>query len=104
MLLGRTRFAFVSQLSQGAANAETRVARFDNVVDVTIFGSLVGVGKEVVLFFFLFGEECRCGFLRLGFLTIENSHSTRCTHYGDFGRGPCVVKVGLELLAAHHDV
>ena len=49
-------------------------------------------------------EECFGIFLLFGFLAIEDGHGTAGAHHGDFGRGPSVVEVGLELLAAHHDV
>ena len=34
----------------------------------------------------------------------EDGYCAAGTHYGNLGRGPCVVEVGFELLAAHYDV
>ena len=69
MLLGGTAFALGGNLFEGAADAETRVARFDHIVDISLGSGLVGVGEQVVVFLFLLGEESfRVGFVlgRLG--------------------------------------
>ena len=85
MFLCRTHFALVLKLSKGTANAETRVARLDHVVDITILGSLVGIREEVVLLLLFLSEECLGIGLLFRFLGTEDGHCTTGTHHGDFG-------------------
>ena len=92
------------QLCQCADDAEAGVARLDNVVDVAVLGSIVGVGEELGVLGLLLGDECLGVFLLLSLLSVEYSSSTTCTHYGNLSRGPCIVHIATELLAAHHDV
>ena len=46
MLLRRTRFHLRFQLSKRTADAEARIARFNHIVDVAVFSSLIGVGED----------------------------------------------------------
>ena len=104
MLACRAGLALVFKLCQSAANAEAGVTRFDNIIHVAVFGCLVGIGKEVVVFLFLLCEESLGIFVVFGLFGAEDGYSAAGAHYGYFGRRPCVVEVGLELLAAHYDV
>ena len=45
MLLGRVAQLLGLQLLQGADNAETRITRFDNIVDIAILGCILRIGK-----------------------------------------------------------
>ena len=45
------------QLLQGADNAETRVARFDNIIDIAILGCIVRIGKQFGIFSFFFSPS-----------------------------------------------
>ena len=54
MFLGRVGQFLGLQLLQGADNAETRVARFDNIIDIAILGCIVRIGKQFGLFSFFF--------------------------------------------------
>ena len=96
------------KLCKGAADAEAGVAWLYHIVDVAVLGCLIGVGKQLGVFLLLLSEEgtgvFACFFLSLGFLGTEHCHGTRGTHNGNLGVGPCVVEVGAELLAAHHNV
>ena len=87
MLLGRQRIALGGQLSQTATDAETSITRLNNVIDVAVLGSLIGIGKQVVVLLFLLGNECLdilTGFLLgFGFLGVENGSGTGSTHYGN---------------------
>ena len=65
MLFGRVGQTLGLQLGQGTDDTETRVARFDYIVDITVFSSLVRVREELVVFGFFFGQE---SFRVLGFL------------------------------------
>ena len=51
MLLGGDGLALGGNLFEGAADAETRVARFDHIVDVTFGCGLVGIGEEALYSF-----------------------------------------------------
>ena len=98
MFLGGQTLPFSGQLSQTATNAETRIARLDHIVDITILRCLIRIGKHLGIFFFLLGKErpnifARI-FLSLCFLGTEHSHSSRCPHNGNFGRGPGKVQIG----------
>ena len=57
MLFGRVGQTLGLQLGQRADDTETRVARFDYIVDITVFSSLVRVREELVVFGFFFGQE-----------------------------------------------
>ena len=59
------------QLLQGADDAETRVARFDDIVYIAILGCIVGVGKQLGVFGFLLCQELGRIFMFLGFLGIK---------------------------------
>ncbi len=45
------------KLLKSADDAETCVAGFDHIVDIAIFGGVVGVAEEFVVFCFLLGED-----------------------------------------------
>ena len=47
VFLSRQALALGSQLSQCATNAETCVARFDYIIDVTILGCLIRISEEL---------------------------------------------------------
>ena len=51
MFLGRVGQFLGLQLLQGADNAETRVARFDNIIDIAILGCIVRLGKQLRTYF-----------------------------------------------------
>ena len=53
MFLGGILHSLGGKLLQGADNAEAGVARFDHIVDVAVFGSVVGVAEKFVVFLFL---------------------------------------------------
>ena len=54
MFLGRVGQFLGLQLLQGADNAETRVARFDTIIDIAILGCIVRIGKQFGIFSFFF--------------------------------------------------
>ena len=87
MLLGGQGIAFCCQLSQATADAETRVTRFDDIVDIAILGSLVGVSEELVVLDFFLGDESLhvlTGLLLgLSLLGVEHGGSTTGTHDGN---------------------
>ena len=80
MLLSGKRIALGLELSQCAADAEAGVAWLNHVVNVAVFGCLIWIGKQVVVFLLLFGDECAYVFasflLGLGFLGLEDCGST----------------------------
>ena len=104
MFLCRACFLLVLQLCQCTADAEARVAGFDDVVNVSLCSSLIGVCEKFVVFAFFLGEKSFGVSLCLCLFCTENGDGTAGTHHGDFSRRPSIVQVGLELLAAHHDV
>ena len=57
MFLGRVGQFLGLQLLQGADNAETRVARFYNIIDIAILGSIVRIGKQFGIFSFFFARN-----------------------------------------------
>ena len=89
MLLGRQALTLCSELGQTAADAETSIARFDDIVDVTILCSLVWSSEQVVILIFLFCKECLYIFsgifLCLCLFFAKHSHGTGCTHNCNFG-------------------
>ena len=108
MLFGRQAFTLGSKLCQTTADAETSVAGFDDIVNISVFSCLIWIGKHIGIFLFFFCQErlnILAGlFLFLGFFRTQHCHGTRCAHYCDFCRGPCIVQVSAQLLASHHDV
>ena len=87
MFLGGQGVTLGGKLSQTAADAEAGVAWFDDIVDVALLGSLIGVGEELVVLVLLLGDECLhvlAGLLLgLGFLCIEHGSGTAGTHHGN---------------------
>ena len=79
MLLSGQSIALGGELGQCTADAETRVARFNHIVDVAILGCLIRIGEELVVLVFLLCDEglyVLTGlFLGLGVLGIENGGS-----------------------------
>lgn len=65
MFLGRVGQFLGLQLLQGADNAETRVARFDNIIDIAILGCIVRIGKQFGIFSFFFQLGTEPDFLAL---------------------------------------
>ena len=78
VLLGRIVQLLVLQLSEGTNDAEASIAWFDNVINVTVAGSIVGVSEELVVLLFLLLDEglslvhLTLFFQGLGFLSIED--------------------------------
>ena len=96
--------SFALELCKRAYYAETCIAWFYDIVDITIFCSLVWIGKQTVVFSLFFCNE-RCGiFSLLCLFCIKDFCRTSCTHYGNLGTGPCIVHVGTQLLAGHYDM
>ena len=89
VLLGRQGIALGGELCQTAANAETGVARLDDIVDVAVLGSLLRIGKELVVLALLLsdaGLDILAGLLLgLGFLGVEHGGGTAGTHHGNLG-------------------
>ena len=89
MLLGRNILALGCELSQTTTNAEARVTWFDDIINITILGSLIWIGKRLGVIFLLFSKECLdistffFDFLR--FLTAEYCYGAACTHYSNLG-------------------
>ena len=105
MLLGRNSLFLAGKLLERAYYTESGVPRFNDIVNVSHFGSLVRVAEEViVLVLLLFCEFCLL--LRilhgLEFLSVKNLDGTVRTHHCNVRRRPCVVDVSAYLLAAHH--
>ena len=55
--MNKTKIGIFLSLLQGADNAETRVARFDNIIDIAILGCIVRIGKQFGIFSFFFSQE-----------------------------------------------
>ena len=55
MLLSRVSQFFGLQLLQCTDDAETGITRFNHIINVTIFGSIVRIGEQLGLFSFFFG-------------------------------------------------
>ena len=106
MFLRGDFLSFAFEGREGADHAEARVARFDDVLDVALLRSLVGVAEEVVVFLLAgLGDLRLLDGIRLGLelLAVEDAHGALGAHDGDVGRRPGVVDVAAELLAAHHE-
>ena len=58
MFLGWIGQSFCSKRLECPDYAETGVARFDDIVDVAVLGSVVGVGEFLFVFGFLGCYEC----------------------------------------------
>ena len=58
MFLGRILLTLGCQRLQRTNDAETRVARLDNIVDIAVAGSVVGIREFVVVLFLFLGYEC----------------------------------------------
>ena len=88
MLLSRQSIALGSELSQCTTDAETSVARFNDIVNIAILSSLIRIGEEFVVLLFLLSNKglyVLAGFLlSLCFLCIQHSSGTRCTHDCNF--------------------
>ena len=59
MFLGGNAGLFAAQLLQGADDAETGVARLNDIVNVTFLCGLVRIGEEVLVLLLLFLEDFR---------------------------------------------
>ena len=57
MLLGRIALLLCSEHLKSADDAESGVARLDDIIDVAVFSGIVGIGEEVGIFLFLFFLE-----------------------------------------------
>ena len=89
MLLSRQGVALGGELSQAAADAETGVARLDDIVDVAVLGCLIRIGEELVVLVLLLSDECfhvLTGLLLgLGILGVEHGSGSAGTHHGNLG-------------------
>ncbi len=83
MFLGRVRLLLGSEHVEGLDHAETCVARFDDIVDIAIFGCLVRVGEQVAVFILFHLDELLGVLGSLGILGIEHAYGTLGTHHGD---------------------
>lgn len=87
MLLLRQALALCCQLRQCSAYAETCVARFYYIVDISELCCLVRVSEEIAILFLLFQKEClhiaTLLLYSLSLLGREYSYRTAGTHYGN---------------------
>ena len=87
VLLCRKRLALCGKLSKCTTDAEACVARLDNVVDISVRGCLVRVGKLLCVFLFLLCKEClnvlACFLLCLGFLAAKDGNGSAGSHNGN---------------------
>lgn len=83
MFLGRIGHFLGGELLEGADHAEASVARFDDIVDIAIFGCLVRVGEQVAVFILFHLDELLGVLGSLGILGIEHAYGTLGTHHGD---------------------
>ena len=58
VFLGRICDLLCCKLLEGTDDAETCVSGLDDVVDVAVLCSVVGVAEEFVVLFFFFSENC----------------------------------------------
>ena len=78
------------KLFKSTDDAESGVARFDNVVDISVACSIVWIAEQVVVLLCL--------------NILENLDCSLSSHHCNVGRWPCIVDVSAQLLAAHGDV
>ena len=74
MLLGWILQTLVTEFLQGADDTETGVARFNDIVNVTLVCSIVWVAEEVFVLLLLLSYDSGLSFWSLGsleFLAIE---------------------------------
>ena len=57
MLLGRETLTLRCQLGQSAADAETCVARLNDIIDISELGCLVRISEGVRIFLFFLRKE-----------------------------------------------
>ena len=57
MLLGGQSITLGSELCQSTTDAETGVARLDDIVDIAILGCLIRISEQLVVLFFLLSDE-----------------------------------------------
>ena len=57
MFLGRHLLLLSGELLQGPDHAETRVPGFDDIIDVPLLRSLVGIVEEILVLGFLLGSD-----------------------------------------------
>ena len=96
MFLRRPFFPLAVKHSQGADDARTRFLRFDDAIDLAVFGCFIGRRKFIDIFLFL-----------LFFFRVVLKDDIGCTigaHDGDFCRRPGHDHVGAELAAAHGNI
>lgn len=108
MLLGWQALLLASELRESATDTEAGVAWLDDIINITILGSLIRISEEVGILLLLLGEEClnilSCFLLGLSLTSREHCYGTAGTHNGNLGRWPSEVEVGTQLLASHNDV
>ena len=108
VLLGWQALLLASELRESATDTEAGVAWLDDIINITILGSLIRISEEVGIFLLLLSEEClnilSSFLLGLSLTSREHCYGTTGTHNGNLGRWPSEVEVGTQLLASHHDV
>ena len=104
MFLSREILALALKLGKGAYYAETCIARLYHIVDIAVLGCLIGVREESVVLRLLLCNECLWILGLFRFIRLKDFGCTCCTHDGNLGARPCVVEVGTQLLACHHNV
>ena len=100
MFLCRHTVFLGSQRLQSPDNTEPCISWFNNVVDVTIPGCIVRIGKLFLVFFFSFGNKIGLGLwiFQLGnFLALKHFNGTFGTHNGNLGLWPCIVQIATQV-------
>lgn len=107
MFFSRVLETFGAQGFEGADDAETSVAGFDNVVDVAIFSGNVRIGECFGVFGFLFVEVISF-FSRVfdifNVFAVKDFNGALATHNCDFSGRPSVVDIAAEVFRAHYAV
>lgn len=86
MFLSRIALSLRSELFESPDHAETCIARFDDIIDVTVACGLVRVAEQVVVFLFLFfGNLGLLGRVLdfLDFLGVQYGYCSVGTHHCD---------------------
>ena len=87
MFLSRQSVTLSGELSQCSTDAETCIARFDDVVNISVFSSLIRISEELVVLVFLLSDEglhiLASFLLSLCFLSIKNCPYETDSHRSD---------------------
>ena len=85
---------FRSQGLEGPDDAKARVPGFDHIINISVTGSIVWIGKLVLVFILLLNDEIKF-LLIVGhffqFFLIEDFDRAFGPHYCNFSRGPRIV-------------